>query len=145
MSNRESLASRLEMLAQTYNGVEHRHMRYLLRQTIRELMSHDPANAPDVEYAGALPRIVEFLNEHGPARVAELRSAIAMSPSTITAAIRRGVTDGKLTASDSTKGRKPCRVYSTREWDAAHQRMQCDIASTWMRNPVITESADVQD
>ena len=139
MDRRESLASRLEMLAQTYNGVEHSQMRYLLRQTIRELMSHDPSRAPEVEYAGALPRIVEYLNEHGPSKVAELRAAINMSPSTITAAIRRGVIDGKLTASDSTRDKKPARTYSTPEWDEAARRMRCDMASSWLRNPVIVE------
>jgi hypothetical protein len=59
-----------------------------------------------------------------------------MSPSAITAAIKRGVDDGKLKATDSVYQNKPCRVYSTPEWDIAHSRMKCDIAASWMRNQV---------
>jgi hypothetical protein len=144
----EHILARLELVAQQYPNRSNRQLRNVIRETVVYVTKMQPElERPKVEYAGASRAILDYLNEHGPKLLCEIRDGLPHIPDrTIQAALKTAIKTGKITTVQTrTKAGKirPARTYSTAEWDAARQRMQCDIASSWMRNPVITEAADV--
>ena len=147
----EHILARLELVAQQYPNKTHRQLRNVIRETIVHITKMMPElERPKVEYAGAGRKIIDYLNENGPKLYGEIRDALPSIPNrTIQAAIRTGIKTGKINATQSrTKTGKirASRTYSSAEWDAAATRMRADIASSWLRNPVILEeTAHVQD
>jgi len=147
--SQETILARLELVAQQYPNATHRQLRNVIRETIVYITKMQPElTRPKVEYAGAGRKILDYLEENGPKQFAEIRDALPEIPArTIQAAIRVGVDAGKINATHSrTKTGKmhASRTYSSADWDAAALQMRSDIASSWMRNPVLQESENVQ-
>lgn len=140
----ESLLARLELAAQQYPNRENRPLRNVIRETVVYISKMQPELArPPVEYAGAARAILDYLNEHGPSLLSEIRDGLPHIPDrTIQAALKTAIKTGKINATQTrtkTGKTRPARTYSTAEWDAARMRMRCDMASSWLRNPVIAE------
>jgi len=141
----EHILARLELVAQQYPNKHNRQLRNVIRETIVYITKMQPEiQRPKVEYAGANRAILDFLNENGPKLLSEIRDGLPQIPDrTIQSALKTAIKNGKINAVQTrTKAGKirPARTYSTAEWDAARMRMRQDIASSWMRNPVLEET-----
>ena len=140
----ETLLARLELVAQQYPNRENRQLRNVIRETIIYVTKMQPElERPKVEYAGAARAILDFLNENGPKLLSEIRDGLPHIPDrTIQAALKAAIKTGKINATQTrTKTGKirPARTYSTAEWDEAARQMRSDMASSWLRNPILED------
>jgi hypothetical protein len=117
----------------------------VIRETIVYVTKVNPEiERPKVERAGGAAReILDYLNEHGPKLLCEIRDGLPhIEDRTIQAALKAAIKNGKINATHTrtkTGKLRPARTYSTAEWDAARLLMRSDFASSWMRNPVLED------
>jgi hypothetical protein len=141
----ETILARLELVARQYPNKNNRQLRNVIRETIVYVTKVNPQiERPKVERAGGAAReILDYLNEHGPKLMSEIRDGLPhIEDRTIQAALKAAIASGKINATHTrtkTGKLRPARTYSTAEWDAARLLMRPDFASSWMRNPVLED------